>query len=91
MPAWEMLWNDPIEMSTSKLKLKFMNKQVPFHQMVSFPTKSVKPHLTFLNNQFQYLFKKIILHVSYVHRGHQVGPQGFAFHMGGKVITIFPS
>ncbi|XP_054159475.1 uncharacterized protein LOC128957696 [Oppia nitens] len=92
--AWQILWNDPVTNQEFR----------DFQELLRTQQGSSEPkdgNLGFLPNKKRgtaYYYSDVSLNrffaanqLSHVIRAHEVIPNGYAFHMGGKCITVFSS
>lgn len=86
--AWEILWNDPMNIHEFKDLIAF-NKLQP-DQTGGFMPNTKRGTAYFYSDQAVNAFFQAN-RLSYVIRGHEVVMPGYAFHMKGRVITIFSS
>lgn len=89
--AWEMLWNDPIsnkEYDEYVNLLKINNTSL--NALAGFLPNTKRGTAYYFGEEAVLTFLQVN-GFSHVIRAHEVIPNGFQFHCGGKVITIFSS
>lgn len=90
-PAWEMLWNDPMEKNDALAAINITasgSKHSHLEQM--------KGYLKNEKRGTAYLYTDIAVNnflggngLTHIIRAHEVIPPGYRFQMGGKVTTVF--
>ena len=88
--AWQILWNDPVTTQEFKDYQDMLKEQNPDSQNTGFLPNTKRGTAHFFSEQALSRFLTAN-QLSHVIRAHEVIPNGYAFHMGGRCITIFSS
>ena len=94
--AWQMLWNDPVTSQEFRDYTQLLRSQQagqgaqPNTQVPGFLPNTKRGTAFYFSDEALKKFLSLN-QLSHVIRAHEVIPNGYAFHMGGKCITIFSS
>ncbi|RWS18281.1 serine/threonine protein phosphatase-like protein 2 [Leptotrombidium deliense] len=88
-----MLWNDPVnnnEFGEYAEMLRVQANQTTFANIAGFLPNTKRGTAYYYSDESVNKFLRAN-QLSHIIRAHEVIPPGFAFHCGGKVITVFSS
>ena len=90
VPAWQVLWNDPITNREYQEVICMMREQnVHPHQLPAGFVPNAKRGTAYYWADDATQAFLVANGFSHVIRGHEVQMNGYALHSGGRVITIF--